>query len=177
MQTSDRDLVKALKGKKTRNAAFTILVREYQRPLYGHIRRMVGSHQNADDVLQNTFMKAWRFIDDFKEESSLFTWLYRIATNEALSFLRKQKKHEIETGEITEIHTNTTDGYSGEEITRKLEAALKTLPAKQRQVFDLKYFSELKYEEIAEITETSVGALKASFYHAVKKIEAFLTSH
>lgn len=177
MQTSDRDLVKALKVKKTRNAAFTILVSEYQRPLYGHIRRMVGSHDDADDVLQNTFIKAWRFIKDFKEESSLFTWLYRIATNEALSFLRKQKKHDVATGEISEVQTKTTDGFTADEITKKLEAALETLPAKQRQVFDLKYFGELKYEEIAEITETSVGALKASYYHAVKKIEAFFSAN
>lgn len=173
MQDSDRNLIKSLKHPATREAAFRQLVSQYQKPLYGHIRRMVGSHADADDVLQNTFVKAWRFIGDFKEESKLYTWLYRIASNEALGFLRKQKQYPA-FAEMDEVKSQTTDGPSAETITKKLEAALKTLPDKQRQVFDLKYFSALKYDEIAEITETSVGALKASYYHAVKKIEAFL---
>lgn len=173
MSNREIELVKALKDRQTREKAFRQLIYLYQEPLYQHIRRMVGNHPDADDVLQNTFIKAWRFIEDFKAESKLYTWLYRIATNEALGFLRKQKKYNT-TESINEIEPSATDGPTADAIAIKLEKALQTLPAKQRQVFDLKYFAELKYEEISQITETSVGALKASYYHAVKKLEAYL---
>ncbi len=177
MHSGEKELIKRLKHKSSRNAAFAQLVKTYEQPLYYHIRRMVGNHQDADDVLQNTFVKVWRFIGDFKEEAKLYTWMYRIASNEALGFLRAQKS--VPSGDSdAQMHVGTsTDGPDGADISQKLEAALKTLPDKQRQVFDLKYFSELKYEEISEITGTSVGALKASYFHAVKKIEAFLKSH
>jgi|SRR5690606_6848030 len=177
MRSGEKELIHKLKQKNSRDAAFTQLVKMYQQPLYYHIRRMVGNHEDADDVLQNTFVKVWRFIDDFKEEAKLYTWMYRIASNEALGFLRAQKT--MPSGERdAQLHVATsTDGPDGESISRKLEAALRTLPDKQRQVFDLKYFSELKYDEISEITGTSTGALKASYFHAVKKIEAFLKSH
>jgi|SRR5690554_52541 len=176
MHEGESELIKRLKQKATREDGFRELVKTYQEPLYRHIRRMVGNHQDADDVLQNTFIKSWRFIDDFRADSKLYTWLYRIASNEALSFLRAKKVRP--SGNVdAENHTApTTDGPDSETISRKLESALKTLPDKQRQVFDLKYFSELKYEEISEITGTSVGGLKASYFHAVKKIEAFLKS-
>lgn len=177
MQSAEKELIKRLKQKKTRNAAFAQLVKIYQQPLYYHIRRMVGNHQDADDVLQNTFVKVWRFIGDFKEEAKLYTWMYRIASNEALGFLRAQKS--VPSGDSdAQMHASiSTDGPDGEDIAQKLEEALKTLPDRQRQVFDLKYFSELKYDEISEITGTSVGALKASYFHAVKKIETYLKSH
>lgn len=177
MYSGEKELIKRLKDKKSRNAAFEILVKTYQQPLYYHIRRMVGNHQDADDILQNTFIKVWRFIADFKEESKLYTWLYRIASNEALGFLRAQKSKPSGNVDVENHVAVTTDGPDGESIAHKLQTALETLPVKQRQVFDLKYFSELKYEEISEITGTSVGALKASYFHAVKKIEAFLKSH
>lgn len=177
MYSGEKELIKRLKDKRSRNAAFDLLAKTYQQPLYYHIRRMVGNHQDADDVLQNTFIKVWRFIGDFKEESKLYTWLYRIASNEALGFLRAQRSKPFGKVDAENHVSGTTDGPDGESIAQKLQAALQTLPDKQRQVFDLKYFSELKYEEISEITDTSVGALKASYFHAVKKIEAFLKSH
>ncbi|NEN24844.1 sigma-70 family RNA polymerase sigma factor [Cryomorpha ignava] len=177
MYSGEKELIKRLKDKKSRNAAFDLLVKTYQQPLYYHIRRMVGNHQDADDVLQNTFIKVWRFIGDFKEESKLYTWLYRIASNEALGFLRAQRAKPSGNVDAETHVAATTDGPDGDSIERKLGAALQTLPDKQRQVFDLKYFSELKYEEISEITGTSVGALKASYFHAVKKIEVFLKTH
>jgi len=177
MHDRESELVKRLKQKSTREEGFKELIKIYQEPLYHHIRRMVGNHQDADDVLQNTFIKSWRFIDDFRAESKLYTWLYRIASNEALSFLRARKNMPSGDNEATEQMPTSTDGPDAETISKKLDAALKTLPEKQRQVFDLKYFSELKYEEISEITQTSVGALKASYFHAVKKIEAFLKSN
>lgn len=177
MVSGEKELIKRLKDKKSRNAAFDLLVKTYQQPLYYHIRRMVGNHQDADDVLQNTFIKVWRFIADFKEESKLYTWLYRIASNEALGFLRAQRAKPSGNVDGENHVSGTTDGPDGATIAQKLQTALETLPDKQRQVFDLKYFSELKYEEISEITGTSVGALKASYFHAVKKIEVFLKSH
>lgn len=172
----ESEWIAALRDPDTRERAFREVVLRYQEPLYGHIRRMVGTHADADDVLQNTFVKAWRFIADFKGEAALFTWLYRIATNEALAFLRSRKRlPDFEPPD--QIRGQTTDGPDASAIARKLEAALQTLPDKQRQVFDMKYFAELKYEQISEITGTSVGALKASYYHAVKKIEDYLKRH
>ncbi len=177
MQRREKELVERLKQKRTRNEAFDELVKTYQEPLYYHIRRMVGNHADADDVLQNTFIKVWRFIGNFKEDSKLYTWLYRIACNEALGFIRAQKTRPSGDSDVENHAAKMTDGPDGESISKKLEAALQTLPDKQRQVFDLKYFSELKYEEISQITGTTVGALKASYFHAVKKIEAFLKTH
>ncbi len=175
MQDQDRKLIEQLLKPATKERAFANLVNQYQRPLYAHIRRMVGSHDDADDVLQNTFVKIWRNTENFKGDSALFTWIYRIATNEALGFIRSRNARPATEMREEVQESASTDGPDGDEISRKLAAALETLPKKQRQVFDLKYFSELKYEEIAEITGTSVGALKASYFHAVKKIEAFLT--
>jgi RNA polymerase sigma-70 factor (ECF subfamily) len=174
MKDDDRELIKRLQKPDSKERAFEDLVRLYQRPLYAHIRRMVGNHNDADDLLQNTFMKVWQYADTFKGNSALYTWIYRIATNETLGFLRKQKPPHTLREEMHEAAS--TDGPDGNEISRRLTEALHKLPDKQRQVFDLKYFSEMKYEEIAEITGTSVGALKASYFHAVRKIEAFLTS-
>jgi len=176
MQDQDREIIRDLLKPASSERAFTQLVEIYQKPLYAHIRRMVGNHDDADDVLQNTFIKVWRYAAGFKGDSALFTWLYRIATNEALGFIRAQKPA-MESEINKEIQpAGNTDGPDGDEISRKLAAALLTLPEKQRQVFDLKYFSEMTYEEISIITGTSVGGLKASYFHAVKKIEAALTS-
>lgn len=164
---------------KTQNQAFQKLLMQYQRPLYNHIRSIVISHDDADDVLQNTFVKVFQYLKTFKGESKLFSWMYRIATNEALTFLKqKARKNGIssETIQSKAIENLKSDVYfDGDEIQIKLQKAIVMLPEKQQLVFKMKYFDELKYEEIADILGTSVGALKASYHHAVKKIEAFVT--
>lgn len=167
-------LLAELRQESTRVAAFETLVRIYQEKLYGHLRRMTGNHPDADDALQNTLIKVWKNIETFRGDSALYSWLYRIAANEALYIIKKRKTGfghmPAESAELTAAN----EGPCGETIEAKFQAALLTLPEKQRQVFDLKYFEEMKYDTIAEITGTSVGALKASYFHAVKKIEAFL---
>ena len=177
--TKESELLEQLRDPATRGHAFNRLVRTYQEVLYYHIRRLVKNHDDTDDVLQNTFLKAWRYIDRFRADSSLKTWLYRIATNEALTFLNRQQKRQFQ--EIEDIqndlrHSFSNSGYiSGETIQQKLYAAIDTLPERQRLVFNMRYFDELKYDEIAQILEVSTGALKASYHHAVKKIEKCLT--
>ncbi len=162
-----------------RNYAFNLIINKYQQRLYWHIRKLVISHEDADDVLQNTFIKAYEALDRFREDASLFTWLYRIATNESLSLLKKKRKGFIlPLGENLNHLEKTleSDAYcSGDEIQVKLQQAIIRLPEKQRLVFNMKYFDELKYEEISEILGTSVGALKASYHHALKKLEKYLT--
>ena len=175
---TDQQLVAAFRNENTRNAAFEAIIRKYQQKVYWHIRRMVIDHDDADDVTQNTFIKAWENLAGFREESKLFTWLFRVATNEALAFLNKKKSSlysrlDDVTSELSEKITQG-DGFSGNEIQRKLQLAILTLPDKQRAVFHMRYYDELPYEEIAEITGTSVGALKASYHHAVKKIEILI---
>lgn len=157
-----------------------MLVRTYQQRVYWHVRKMVIDHDDADDLTQEVFIKIHRYIDTFREDSQLFTWIYRIATNECLSFLnRKKKRFFLPIGDVTAELSGKLDNaahISGDEIQLKLQKALLKLPEKQRLVFNMKYFDDLPYEEIAKITETSVGALKASYHHAVKKIEDFLTA-
>jgi RNA polymerase sigma-70 factor (ECF subfamily) len=173
----DKKIVELMKSESSRNHAFGLLVSEYGQRLYWHIRKMVISHDDTDDVLQNTFIKAFQGFDSFRGESSLFTWLYRIATNETLSFLDKRKRLMAGTGEINDrviasLHADTE--FSGDEIQRKLQIAIQQLPEKQRLVFNMKYFDEMKFNDMSEILGTSVGALKASYHHAVKKIEEFM---
>ncbi|HSG68601.1 MAG TPA: RNA polymerase sigma factor [Bacteroidales bacterium] len=178
MHIEDREILNLLGNYDTRDKGFLLLVNKYQRRLYHHIRRLLVSHDDTDDALQNTFLKAWNGIERFREESQLFTWLYRIATNEALSILKRNKRWKeiaIENlphaGPATDPDPGT---LSGDEISMKLISAIKQLPPKQQAVFNLRYFDELKYEEISGILGTSVGALKASYHHAIKKIEKFL---
>ena len=163
---------------KTQHEAFRELLQLYQKPLYNHIRNIVLNHDDADDVLQNTFIKVFQNIKNFKGESKLFSWMYRIATNEALSFLQqKAKKQGISNAEARQKALNKLESdvfFDGDEIQLKLQKAIATLPEKQQLVFKMKYFEELKYEEISEIVDTSVGALKASYHLAVKKIEEYL---
>ena len=177
---TEETLIDQLKDRKTQSQAFEVLVNTYQKRLYWHIRRIVLDHDDADDVLQNTFIKVYRNIEGFKGESKLYSWMYRIATNEALNFLRnKSKKLGLSDGELQDrmIANLEADVYfEGEAIQLKLQKAIATLPEKQKLVFNMKYFEELKYEEISEILDTSVGGLKASYHLAVKKIEAFLKS-
>jgi len=176
----EADLVRELKGSETQSKAFEVLVNTYKQRLYWHIRRIVLNHDDADDVLQNTFIKVFRNIDGFNGSSKLYTWLYRIATNEALTFLRaKSKKMKISDGELQHkmIENLEADVYfEGDEIQLQLQKAIATLPEKQKLVFQMKYFQELKYTEISEILETSVGGLKASYHLAVKKLESYLTN-
>lgn len=178
MEYDDRDLLEKLRNEKTRNLAFQSLVKQYQERLYWHIRKIVMDHDDADDVLQNTFLKVWRNLDKFREESTLFTWLYRIATNESLTFISSVKKRSFlpmnETSEFLMNNLMADEYFEGDEIQMKLQQAILTLPEKQRIVFNMKYFDEMKYEEMSEVLETSVGALKASFHHAVKKVEDFM---
>ena len=156
-----------------------MLVRSYQQRVYWHVRKMVIDHDDADDLTQEVFIKIHRYIDTFREDSQLFTWIYRIATNECLTFLEKKKRRfflpigDVESELTTKI--DSAPNISGDEIQKKLQKALLKLPDKQRIVFNMKYFEDLSYEQMAEITSTSVGALKASYHHAVKKIEEFLT--
>lgn len=162
----------------TKHYAFNLLVRKYQERLYWHVRKIVISHDDADDVIQNTFIKVWNALESFREDSQLYTWLYRIATNEALTFLKKKRtKFLLPLVDVEQTLSRTLESdpfFDGDETQLKLQKAILKLPEKQRIVFNMKYFEEMKYEEISEILGTSIGALKASYHHAVKKIEKFL---
>lgn len=177
----EKEFIQELLNTKTQDKAFQKLLKEYQKPLYNHIRTIVLDHNDTDDVLQNTFIKVFQYLKNFKGESKLFSWMYRIATNEALTFLKqKAKKNGVssETLQNKAIDNLKSDVYfDGNEIQLKLQKAIVTLPEKQQLVFKMKYFEELKYEEISEILGTSVGALKSSYHHAVKKIEAFVITN
>ncbi|MFD1064217.1 RNA polymerase sigma factor [Winogradskyella litorisediminis] len=178
--TDELDLISRLKDKATKDDAFRELLKLYKERLYWHIRKIVISHDDADDVLQNTFIKIFRNIDKFKGDSKLFSWMYRIATNESITLINKNAKRlQISNEEVQDkaINNLAADVYfEGNEIQIKLQKAISTLPEKQKLVFNMKYFDDLKYKEIAEILETSEGALKTSYHIAVKKIEAYLTS-
>ncbi|OEY72613.1 MULTISPECIES: RNA polymerase sigma factor [Salegentibacter] len=181
MKTSEDLLIKRLQEKKTSSEAFKELVSLYKERLYWHIRNMVKDHEDTHDVLQNTFIKVFKNIHNFKGESKLFSWMYRIATNEAISFLNKRaKRNQISSEDLQQqlIANLESDVYfEGDEIQLKLQKAIASLPAKQQQVFNMKYFQELKYREMSEILETSEGALKASYHHAAKKIEEYLKTN
>jgi len=177
----DKELLEKFRQEETRNYAFNMLVREYQKRLYWHIRKILIDHDDTNDVLQNVFVKVWRNLDGFKGESQLYTWLYRIATNESITFLNQKKKRAGVPLDEASAFLGTSlqsDGhFKGDEIQAKLQKAILTLPDKQRIVFNMKYFDNMKYEEMSGILETSVGALKASYHHAVKKIERYLTGN
>jgi RNA polymerase sigma factor (sigma-70 family) len=177
----EEEFIKQLLDTKTQNEAFKKLLLTYQKPLYNHIRNIILNHDDTNDVLQNTFIKVFQNLKKFKGESKLFSWIYRIATNEALNFLNKKAKKvgvSSETLQNKTIDNLKSDSYfDGNDIQIKLHKAIVTLPEKQQLVFKMKYFENLKYEQISEILGTSVGALKASYHHAVKKIEAFLTTN
>lgn len=166
-----------LQDESTQRKGFELVVAQYSEQLYWQIRRMVLSHDDANDLLQNTFMKAWDNLDCFRGEARLSTWLYRIALNECLNFLNRQRAENrlsIDDADAALLNKLESDPYfDGDETQKMLQKAIMTLPEKQRIVFNLKYFQEMKYEEIADILGTSTGALKASYFHAVKKIEDF----
>jgi RNA polymerase sigma factor (sigma-70 family) len=174
----DNELLDKLRNEETRNYGFNLLVRKYQQKVYWHLRKMVIDHDDADDLTQDTFIKIYRSINSFREDSQLYTWIYRIATNECLTFLQKKKRRFfLPIGDITadlERKIDTSPHVSGDEVQRRLQKALLKLPEKQRLVFNMKYFDDMSYEQISQITGTTVGALKSSYHHAVKKIEEFL---
>jgi RNA polymerase sigma factor (sigma-70 family) len=176
--TKETLLIAELKNVKTKEKAFRELIYLYKKRLYWHIRKIVISHDDADDVLQNTFIKIFRNIDTFNQQSKLYSWIYRIATNESITFINKrakERKEDISDYQQELVSTLTNDNlFTGDEIQLILQKAIATLPEKQKLVFNMKYFDELKYTEISEILETSVGALKASYFHAVKKIEKYI---
>lgn len=175
---NEREVLALLQEESTQRRGFEMIVAQYSEQLYWQVRRMVLSHDDANDLLQNTFIKAWTNIDYFRAEAKISTWLYRIALNECLTFLNKQRAAatvSLDDPEAAMIDRLEGDPYfSGDKIQLALQRALQTLPEKQRMVFNLKYYQEMKYEEMSDIFGTSVGALKASYHHAVKKIEKFL---
>jgi RNA polymerase sigma factor (sigma-70 family) len=177
----DTELLLQFRDPQTRERAFTELIKRYQEKLYWHIRRMVITHDDTNDVLQNVFIRVWNGLEHFREDSKLYTWLYRIATNECLSFLDAQKKkasvsfddHEA----VLSNQIKADKDFNPLKLEWKLQLAIQTLPEKQRIVFTLRYYDELPYEDMSRILETSVGALKASYHHAVKKIEDYILNH
>ena len=174
----DREIIEGIKNPDKADKAFAVLLEKYQERLYWHIRKIVIGHDDTDDVLQNTMVKVWRSMGNFRSESGLYTWLYRIATNEALTFLKQKKKRTfapwVDVEQKISESLESDQWFNGDEIQLKLQQAILKLPEKQRIVFNMKYFDEMKYEQMSGILGTSVGALKASYHHAVKKIEAML---
>jgi RNA polymerase sigma-70 factor (ECF subfamily) len=174
----DKDLLFQFKNEATREAAFTKIIKKYQEKLYWHIRRMVVEHEDANDVMQNMFIKVWKNLDNFREDSQLYTWLYRIATNESLTFLEQQKKRA--SSSLSDEENNLSNKlqadkhFDGNKLEWKLQLAIQQLPEKQRAVFNLRYYDEMPYEEMSRVLETSEGALKASYHHAVKKVEDYI---
>ena len=171
-------LVEELQNIQTKEKAFRILIKEYKERLYWHIRRIVISHDDADDVLQNTFIKVFKGIDNFKQDSKLYSWMYRIATNESITFINKRaRERNIDITEMKQklvSNLQSDKWFSGNDIELILQEAVATLPEKQQLVFNMKYFDHMKYQEISEILGTTVGGLKASYFHAVKKIENYI---
>lgn len=181
MHTEDRALLQQFKVPQTKERAFTELIKKYQERLYWHIRRLVVEHEDANDVLQNMFIKVWNGLENFREDSQLYTWLYRIATNECLSFLEQQKKRsavsfeDVQEGLSEQV--KASENFDANKLEWKLQLAIQQLPEKQRVVFTLRYYDEMPYEEMSRILDTSEGALKASYHHAAKKIEDFIKNH
>ncbi len=177
----EKKFIQKLLNPKTQNEAYQQLLSDYQRPLYSHIRNIVLNHDDADDVLQNTFVKVFQHLKKFKGDSKLFSWMYRIATNEALTFITQKAKKQGLTSKALQSkivdNLKADSFFDGNEIQLKLQKAINLLPEKQQLVFKMRYFEEIKYEDMSEILGTSVGALKASYHHAVKKIENFMTAN
>lgn len=173
-QKTDEEILQLFQDKKTQSEAFSLLVKKYQERLYWQIRKIVLSHDDADDVLQNTFVKIWKGLLNFRYDAKLFTWMYRIATNESLTFLKDKQRRSIafankEVEDMLIANMEADEYFDGNQAQIEFQKAILQLPEKQRLVFNMKYFDEMKYEDMSEILETSVGALKASYHHAVKK--------
>jgi RNA polymerase sigma factor (sigma-70 family) len=181
MHADDKDLLRDFREPETKEKAFTSIIKKYQEKLYWHIRRMVIDHDDANDVLQNMFIKVWNGLTNFREDSQLYTWLYRIATNESLTFLEQSKKrssvslNDLESGLANKIVADKN--FDPKRLEWKLQLAIQQLPEKQRVVFNLRYYDEMPYEEMSRVLETSEGALKASYHHAAKKIEDYIRNN
>jgi len=179
LSLSDEEILARFKEKDGQNYAFNLLVRKYQQKLYWVIRRLVIDHDDSNDLIQNVWVKVWQNLDSFKAESQLYTWLYRISANEALTFLNKKKKRfllkldDVESELSQKVEHDP--GMTGDEMVMKLQKAIISLPEKQRLVFQMRYYDEMPYEQMSQVLKTSVGALKASYHHAAKKIEVYLT--
>lgn len=177
----DSELLAQFRDPATKEKAYTAIILKYQEKLYWHIRRMVVEHEDANDVLQNVLIRVWNGLENFREDSQLYTWLYRIATNESLTFLEQQKKRsavslsEVESGLSNKIKADKH--FDPNRLEWKLQLAMQQLPEKQRVVFSLRYYEEMPYEEMSRVLETSEGALKASYHHAVKKIEDYIRNY
>lgn len=176
---SDKDLLDLFRNGENRHYAFNLLVKKYQKQVYWHVRRIIIDHDDSNDVVQNTFVKVWSNLEKFREDSQLYTWIYRIATNESINFLKQKRRKFFIPFVNVEKHLSNSlkdDPYfKGDAIQRKLQQVILKLPEKQRIVFNMKYFEGIKYEDMAKILDTSVGALKASFHIAVKKIEKYFS--
>jgi RNA polymerase sigma factor (sigma-70 family) len=179
--TSDTELLALFREPASKEKAFTGIVKKYQERLYWHIRRMLVNHEDSNDVLQNVFIRVWNALSGFREDAQLYTWLYRIATNECLTFIEQQKRKaaislsEVESGLSNKIRAEKD--FDANKLEWKLQLAIQQLPEKQRVVFMLRYYDEMPYDEMSKILETSAGALKASYHHAAKKIEDFILNH
>jgi RNA polymerase sigma-70 factor (ECF subfamily) len=178
---SDSELLVEFRNPVTKEKAFTSIIKKYQEKLYWHLRRMVVDHDDANDVLQNVMIRVWNGLENFREDSQLYTWLYRVATNECLTFLEQQKKRaavslsDVESGLENKIKAD--QNFDGNKLEWRLQLGIQQLPEKQRIVFQLRYYDEMPYEEMSRVLETSEGALKASYHHAVKKIEEYIKNH
>ncbi|MES1217690.1 MAG: sigma-70 family RNA polymerase sigma factor [Bacteroidota bacterium] len=178
---SDSELLVQFRNPVSKEKAYTAILKKYQEKLYWHVRRMVIDHEDANDVLQNVFIRVWNGLENFREDSQLYTWLYRIATNETLTFLEQKKKRtsvslsDVESGLSNKIIADKD--FDGNKLEWKLQLGIQQLPEKQRIVFQLRYYDEMPYEEMSRVLETSEGALKASYHHAVKKIEDYIKNH
>lgn len=178
---SDQELIEQFRNAASKERAFEAIIKKYQERLYWHIRRMVIEHEDANDVLQNMFIKVWKSLDNFREESQLFTWLYRIATNESLTFISNQKKRKVlsidDEDHSMAYKLKSDEHFDANKLEWKLQLAIQSLPEKQKLVFNLRYYDEMPYEEMSKVLETSTGALKASYHHAAKKVEEFILNH
>ncbi len=180
-QPADQELLLSFKDPATKEQAFTAIIKKYQEKLYWHVRRMVVNHDDANDVLQNMFIKVWKGLENFREDSQLYTWLYRIATNECLTFMAQQKKRssvslsDFENGLSNKLKSDTN--FDANKLEWKLQLGIQQLPEKQRLVFNLRYYDEMPYEQMSKVLDTSEGALKASYHHAAKKIEEFILNN
>ena len=179
--TSDTELLVQFRNPLTKEKAFTSIIKKYQEKLYWHVRRMVIDHEDANDVLQNVFLRVWNGLENFREDSQLYTWLYRIATNECLTYIEQQKKRSAVPLDVTESGLSNKikadSHFDANRLEWKLQLAIQQLPEKQRIVFNLRYYDEMPYEEMSRVLDTSEGALKASYHHAVKKIEDYIKNH
>ncbi len=181
ISTPDSQLLQEFRDPARKEAAYTSIVKKYQEKLYWHVRRMVVDHDDANDVLQNVFIRVWNGLENFREDAQLYTWLYRIATNECLTFLEQKKKRssvsfsDVEEGLSNQIKADKH--FDPDKLEWKLQVAIQQLPEKQRVVFTLRYYDEMPYEQMSKVLDTSEGALKASYHHAVKKIEDYILNH